>query len=121
LSQPNPNLLVVEDTDLKGVVIGLMRHYIQWSDETEKRPAEIKVGGSADEILRPAELSTCLKASDVKSFGIVIDAEDNFEGHWGRIKAFCTRYFPPAPSVLPKEGLIVSNEKQRFGAWIMAR
>jgi hypothetical protein len=119
LAAPNPNLLVVEDTDLKGVVIGLMKHYIDWPDDKDSRPAEIIVGNSAREILKPGELSTCLKSSGVKTFGIVIDAEDNFDGHWGRIKEFCEKFFPPAPAEFPQGGLIVSNDKQRFGAWIM--
>lgn len=119
MTTPNPNLLVVEDTDLKGVVIGLMKHYISWPDIVESRPAEIKIGNSAGEMLKPAELSTCLKASGIKTFGVVVDAEGNFNSPWEKIRDFCDKYFPPAPAEFPKSGLIVSNNNQRFGAWIM--
>lgn len=103
MSNPNPNLLVVEDTDLKGVVIGLMKHYIPWSDEPEKRPAEIKIGNSASEILKPAELSTCLKSSGVRTLG------QHQRGHGVIGDMACSRCVPHTVSGLQTETLPIRH------------
>jgi hypothetical protein len=122
VTTPNPNQLVVEDEDLKGVVIGVMRHYLGgWSRTPAEWPVEINVGNSADEILRDAELITRMQASGVKTIGVIVDAETSLVGRWQRIRNFCLSHGGGnIPDVFPLEGLI-SNQihGRRFGAWIM--
>jgi hypothetical protein len=77
-----PKHLVVEDHDQKGAVIGLMRHNgVVWPrDEAAGWPVYIHVGNSADEVLKRSSLSVRYKESNLRTLGVMVDADDEFEG-----------------------------------------
>jgi hypothetical protein len=62
--------MLVEDEDLKGVVIGIMRHHLgSWpsKQEEEKWPTYITVAHSAQEVLKEDGLIAQLQESSVKA------------------------------------------------------
>ncbi len=123
MSYQNPNQMLVEDEDLRGVVIGVMRHHLgDWppKEKEEKWPVYITVAHSAAEVLNENGLVVQLQESSVKTLGIIVDANASFETRWQRIRSFCQKHGATIPSSCPPEGLVVDSVlNTRFGAWIM--
>lgn len=112
--------MLVEDTDQRGAVIGLMRHHIPWPHEPASWPVTIEIKGSSDQVLDFEEIDTRLLGSGLRALGIVFDADDKFDTRWGKLKEFCARRFNNVPKEFPEGGLIIANSAGlRFGAWIM--
>jgi hypothetical protein len=115
--------MLVEDEDLRGVVIGVMRHHLgAWApiERQEEWPAHITVANSADEVLNENGLVAQLQETGVKAVGIIVDANASFQGRWERIRGFCRKHGANVPAVCPQNGLIVGAILgARFGAWIM--
>ena len=123
MPDPNPNQMLVEDEDLRGVVIGVMRHHLgDWPplERKDEWPAYITVANSSDEVLKEDGLVAQLQATSVRALGIIVDANDSFQGRWARVRHFCLSYGAPVQNDCPAGGLIVENILgTRFGAWIM--
>lgn len=119
MSQPNPKRLVVEDTDLQGVVIGLMMHYVEWGKTEEEWPVFVRGKKGKSNVFKPKELKVEMKASGVKRIGIVVDANSDLKATWDQVSQFCKQLGGNPPRDCPKEGLIVPIADQIFGAWIM--
>lgn len=116
----SPKRLVVEGNDDKQSVLSLARSRLQWSQSVEDSPVFIDIGGSAEEILKPAYLTALLKTRELRIIGIMLDADDKPEGRYERIRNVCSEFFPALPKKMPDSGLIIDNaEQKRFGAWIM--
>ena len=115
-----PNILIVEGNDDKFSVIGLMEHHTDWSNKPEEWPVWVEVGKSVEEILAKGYLTVEIKATNVKVLGVMLDADDNPQGRYQRIKNMCTPLFPTLPNELPQTGLVVDNaDEKRLGVWIM--
>lgn len=114
-------LLIVEGPDDKHSVIGLMKGHIEWPEDHKAWPVFVEEGKSVDEILRAGYLATELKASNVRTMGVVLDADDHAAGRYQRLRDLLLPIFPTLPPELPVEGLIVESleDGKRFGAWIM--
>jgi hypothetical protein len=121
MSFQNQNQMLVEDEDTKGTVIGIMRFALgRWGATEQQWPVNISAEGSADEVLKESGLVAVLQASNVKTVGIIVDADDNPKGRWESVKNFCRKNGFPVPNDCPSDGLIVDNVAgRRFGAWIM--
>ena len=117
----NPKQMLVEDEDTKGTVIGIMRHHLnRWGNSENEWPINIKIEGSADEVLRETGIEAELKASGVTTLGVIVDADENADGRWKRISSFCKKNGANVSDACPVEGLIVDNiHGCKFGAWIM--
>ncbi len=117
----NPNQLVVEGFGDLYSVVGLMRAHVTWPQDRASAPVHIHMGNGAEEILRDGFLTTFLKSSVIKSFGVMLDADIKPRGRYNRIRDLASPFFRTMPSDLPKDGLVVENEveKKRFGVWIM--
>jgi hypothetical protein len=114
------NRMLVEGQEDKFSIIQLMKHHIDWPEDKSLYPVTIELGGSAEEILARGFLTTKLKSSEVDILGVVLDADDNCDERWNRLRALCIGLFPAMPAILPATGLIVDNDDgKRFGAWIM--
>jgi hypothetical protein len=117
----NPNQLVVEGfADLYSVA-GLMSAHIAWPPGKMNAPVYIHMGNGAEEILKDGFLTTFLKSSVIKSFGVMLDADTKPRSRYTSIFSHASPYFPAMPAQLPNDGLVVENltEKKRFGVWIM--
>jgi hypothetical protein len=59
------------------------------------------------------------KASGIQTVGTIIDADDKLSQRWEAVKNQLIRLNFDVPHDLPTEGLIVSNNTQKAGVWIM--
>jgi len=59
------------------------------------------------------------KQRSIQTIGIVIDADTALQARWTSIKNILTETGFTIPQDLLKEGLIVNNETQKVGIWIM--
>jgi len=59
------------------------------------------------------------KQANVKTIGIIIDADINLNNRWIYIKNLLSNQGFKVPENLPNEGLILSNGNVRVGVWIM--
>ncbi len=119
---PISNQMLVEDEDLKGVVIGVMRHYLGgWPSDSDSWPIHIHVSNGVKNLLNSNELITRLQASNLSTFGLVVDADSNANGRWQWIRDFCSANGGiNLPAQCPQHGLVIDGiKKRRFGAWIM--
>lgn len=115
-----PKQLIVEGAEDLFVVVGLMEHYITWPRGAREAPVHIEQGNGADEILRTGYITTKLKESGLQTLGIMLDADESFDGRVRRIYSLCRPIFPAIPEAFPKQGLIVDGDDGlRFGVWIM--
>jgi hypothetical protein len=120
MSRVASNRMLVEGLEDQFCIIQLMKHHITWPEDKTQCPVLIETGGSADEILAKGFLSTKLKSSEVKTLGVVLDADEDCDGRWKHLRARCIELFPSLPTKLPSTGAIVENaDSKRFGAWIM--
>jgi hypothetical protein len=114
------NWLIVEGFDDRHSVIGLMKRHIEWPEDRDKCPVWIELGNSVDEILDADAMSAWLKAPNIDSLGIMLDANANPAGRYQRLCDLCKGTFPQIPDDLPHEGLSVENaDGKRLGFWIM--
>jgi hypothetical protein len=112
--------MVVEGHEDKFAVIQLMKHHIDWPHEKSRYPVMIELGGSDTEILAKGFLTTKIKSSEVDILGVVLDADEDRDQRWNRLRTLCVDLFPTMPAALPPTGLIVDNDDgKRLGAWIM--
>ncbi len=77
--------MLVEDEDLKGVVIGVMKHY--WPSQSDEWLMYIDVARGVTNVLKDDELITRLQASDLSTFGIIVDANGEFRGKMAKDKS----------------------------------
>lgn len=115
----NKNHLLVEDIDTQGVVIGLMRHHINWPTHSEGWPAKIESKGGVEVVLSKELLGVKIKESDSVALGLIVDANTDFGARWGTIRDVCHHLGASPPVHCPKEGLILDIGAKRLGVWIM--
>jgi hypothetical protein len=115
----NPNHLLVEDTDTKGAVIGLMRHHICWPKDESGWPAKIECAGSRSKVLSRTELGVKFKESDLVALGLIVDADTNFSRTWESVKNILRGLGGIPPDDCPVEGLVLDIKSKRLGTWIM--
>lgn len=113
-------LLIVEGTDDMFAVIGLMKHHVDWTEEREGWPLWVQQGEGVTNILKSLYLSTEFKASNIRIVGVILDADDNPQGRYDRIRQLCLEIFPEIPAFIPPTGLVVeTSDSLRFGLWVM--
>jgi hypothetical protein len=76
------------------------------------------VAGGRQYILTRA-LTAEIKAEHIRTFGLILDADQNPAGRYQRVRQLCRELFPNLPEALPPEGLIVEHNEKRFGLWLM--
>ena len=59
------------------------------------------------------------KLSDVETVGIIMDADTNLRSRWDTLKHTLSTVGFKMPDTLPESGLILTNEFQKAGIWIM--
>jgi hypothetical protein len=78
------------------------------------------VGSSADEILRQGYLTAQIKASHIKTVGVMLDADTRLAGRYQSIRGICSQLFPNLPEQMSQDGVItVNDDDKRLGIWLM--
>jgi hypothetical protein len=116
-----PCQLLVEGADDVAVVRDLcLRSNILKSALDSKAFRIIEKGGV--EKLIPA-IPVTLKKETLKILGIIVDADENFQGRLDSIrKAFTKAGYPEIPTQIPSDGWIyqpTDADRKRVGIWIM--
>lgn len=60
-----------------------------------------------------------LKRSEIKTVGIIVDADTDVKNRWDSIKTFFLKNNYNFPTEIPNNGLIFKDNKIRIGVWIM--
>ncbi len=119
MGKNNPKQLIVEGNEDLFSIACLMKAHIDWPDQPNA-PVNIQVKGSVSEILKREYLTTQLKAPNLETLGIVIDADTSPIGHFQSIVTSLSEMVGEFPDRLPTSGLIVQTQMgKRFGLWIM--
>lgn len=118
---PNPNKLLVEGEEDRRVIPQLIElNGIPWGEHRNEWIVEIEAVGGIEEILKPGSFSAELKERNLKRLGILVDADDDPEHCWQRIRSACAGEFPRLPTVPDPAGTVVSNvEGKTLGIWLM--
>ena len=113
-------VLIVEGGEDKHFVISLMKNYVDWPDITLPPPIFVDDRKGVDRILSPGSLTAELKGSNVRTLGVIVDADDDPQGRYDRIRSLILELFPDMPLRLPATGLnVINSEEVRFGLWLM--
>ena len=97
-----------------------MRHYVNWPTKKEDYPVHIEVGFGASNILEKDYISTLIKDSNIKSLGVMLDADIDAGSRYASFRNICIGIFPGMPKLLPESGLIIENwDGKRIGLWVM--
>lgn len=120
MSDASKRKLLVEGNDDRFIIPELVeKNGIPW-EPNGIRIVDIIPFNGIEELLKPDEIETRLKASDLEALGILVDADDNCAARWAGIKRHCDNTFPELPLALPTDGLITENsDGLRLGVWIM--
>jgi len=65
------------------------------------------------------QIGTRLKGYGVDTVGLIIDADTNLQSRWDSLYNTLTGLGFIVPKIFPKDGLIIENEAQKAGVWIM--
>ncbi|MDR1493635.1 MAG: hypothetical protein LBT05_13065 [Planctomycetaceae bacterium] len=103
--------LLVEGNDDKHVVLSLCQKYNFCEN------FEIKDCRGIDGL--EEQIAVQLKESDMKTLGIMIDADIDLQSRWNSVKNKLISCGFRVPNDLPETGLITENERQKTGVWIM--
>jgi hypothetical protein len=120
VNPPQNKWLLVEGYDDLRSIAGLMRHHVNWPQEKHLAPVWIEIGSGAESILQKDYISTLLKTPNIKTLGIMLDANGDPISRFSSFRNLCVGSFPNIPKQLPTEGLITdNNDGQRIGLWVM--
>ena len=120
MGKSNPNRLLVEGRKDQFAIASLMAAHIPWGDSPEEWPVLIREFDGVENLLERGRIALEWKASGMQRLGVVVDANDDFEGRWDRVRDRCAKFFPNLPRDLPQDGLVrVAPDQRRLGVWIM--
>ena len=120
MAKSHTKFLLTEGKDDAFAIASLMSHYVPWGHHEDQWPVKIEAAGSADELLKPAYISSCFKRAGLDAIGILLDADEDFKGRWASIRRTCLHLFDDLPTDIPSEGLIsIKADVPRLGIWIM--
>jgi hypothetical protein len=116
----NANLLLVEGKNDLHAVVSLMRHHMDWPDQADRRPVEIKEKEGIESILAPGYITAEIKSAVIKRLGIIIDADKSVATRYDQIRYSAGPEFSEFPPEMPEIGLILERpDGKRLGLWIM--
>ena len=114
------NRLLVEGPDDVNFCFHLFRlNNIDADKNTRNKDVDIKDKGSVEKVLRSLDVE--LRATDYKSLGVLVDADEKLQSHWQSISQTLQTYgYTTVPKEPVVEGTIIREEdKKPVGIWIM--
>lgn len=112
------NFLVVEGKDDCYAIAELMGKHVSWPIECP--PVKIKDANGFENITKKGYISAQLKSPEVRSLGIIVDADEDADRCWRSIRNRLIEHIQTLPAQIPASGLISTciNGK-KLGVWIM--
>lgn len=118
------NLLLVEGQDDGHVCAHLLKCYGIWVRDPLKRgppvkgEIDIKDRKGIENLLKTLDVD--LKGSEPKRLGILVDADQNFDGRWQSLVTILKEFYRTVPARPSPEGTIIKEEGQPpVGIWLM--
>lgn len=116
----NPNRLLVEGAEELRVFSHFMDQYVVWGNKPQEWVAQVESFNGVEELLKPGVIEAESKVPGLKAIEIIVDADDEFDSRWSRVRDRCRNIAVDFPEELPSKGLIHQNEHGlRIGVWIM--
>jgi hypothetical protein len=103
--------LLVEGKDDEHVVLALRDKY--------RIPANFEIVDCKGVEKLIERIPVTFKTSEIETVGIIIDADDNLQSRWYRLKDILSTIGFDVPPTLPDTGLILEKDSQKAGVWIM--
>jgi hypothetical protein len=111
-------ILLVEGAEDQRVIPELVEaNGIIWGDKPKDRIVQIKSMDGVENLNKDL-INIELKASGLKIFGIIVDADDEPANRWQSIRNCLLERYPDIPEELPATGLIHHGEI-KIGVWMM--
>jgi len=112
-------LLVEGKTEERVIPYLIEAHGIGWGPKNSPIVKIVPHDG-VDRLLEPGVIGTWLKASGLTALGVIVDADDDANNRWWRIREQVPKDFVTLPEMIPREGFVVTSSNGiRFGTWIM--
>ncbi len=86
MARLHTKFLLTEGKDDVYAIASLMSNHVAWGANDNEWPVKIESAGSITELLDDAYISVWLKRPGLEVLGIVLDANDSFEGSWERVQ-----------------------------------
>lgn len=116
---PTKMLLVEGDEDQRVIPWLIEAHGVAWGPR-ENPVVFIKDFGGIEALLNPGAIEMELKTRGLEALGILVDADDDANRRWLRIRTRCQAAFPNLPQSLPAAGLVETNaDGLKLGVWLM--
>ncbi len=107
MAVPRRNRLLVEGDDDKRLLPQLIEaNGIPWGETRSEAIVDIEAYGGLGNLLDRKVIATELKASGLAALGILVDANDEPENRWQRLRRICLPSIPNLPEELPATGLV---------------
>jgi len=120
MARLHTKFLLTEGKDDVYAIGSLMSNHVAWGTTEDEWPVKIESAGSVGELLDDAYISASLKRPGLAALGVVLDANESFEGRWERIRQLFRPAFPRIPETLDQDGMITESDSGlRLGVWIM--
>ncbi|HRI51871.1 MAG TPA: hypothetical protein PLW65_16960 [Pseudomonadota bacterium] len=121
---PHPRKLLVEGADDLRVIPELIEAAtgVRWGESRDPKLVEIAFEGEGgiDQLLKPGLLGAELKVAGRQALGVIVDADEDPESCWRRLRERCLSLCSELPATLPTEGLVCeTNLGVRLGIWVM--
>ena len=119
MARQHEKVLLVEGADDQRVIPELVEaNGIPWGDKPKDRIVQIKSMDGVENLDKNL-INIELKASGLKIFGIIVDADDQPANRWQSIRNCLLDRFPDLPAELPRTGLIHGTGEIKIGVWMM--
>jgi hypothetical protein len=121
MARQDEKVLLVEGTEDLRVIPELVEaNGIAWGDKPKDRIVQIKPMDGVENLDKNL-INIELKASGLKIFGIIVDADDEPANRWQSVRNCLLEKYPDIPEELPPTGLIHTSPEQdvKLGIWMM--
>ncbi|MCI5145331.1 MAG: hypothetical protein D3923_07310 [Candidatus Electrothrix sp. AR3] len=119
MAREHEKVLLVEGADDQRVIPELVeKNGIPWGDKPKDWIVQIKSMGGVENLDKNL-INIELKASGLKIFGIIVDADEEPANRWQSMRNCLLDRFPDLPAELPKNGLIHGTGEIKLGIWMM--
>lgn len=120
MPRTNPNKLLVEGDEEKRVIPYFMDEHVAWGDRRDDWVVRIEEFDGVENLLKPGVIEAESKEPGLRAIGVIVDADDQFDSRWSRVRERCRKVADTFPDDLPVGGLIfLTPTGLRVGVWVM--
>ncbi len=116
---PCPRVALVEGKDEQFTLSEVLEASgLAWPAKSP--PVWLEQTDGVDQLLAPDLIEAEWKGSGLEALGIIVDADDNRDARWARVRSRLRSIATDVPDELGPEGLVLENPSfPRLGCWVM--